>query len=235
MTFDYTGRAKLPPLTAFCTRLSEPANLLGLADSMIASRSSNVDNRAVVLSLVIMAGAGNFVGGLRWDPQETGMWDGSRHYLRNTNLDVIAAEAIIWIYFLMGRFYQAEESSQMSGRIGYGTTFTAAQLTLKMIEKQTGFDFKASGVERRKLYLEAAKDGGVSFEPFATILLRSIGRRSLAEPLKTVGPLPPPEWTPLSLNAGVFFSTIPLAIYETFKNFLREWPDRFPQDEELDE
>jgi hypothetical protein len=182
-----------------------------------------------------MAGAGNFVSGLQWDAQKGRMWDGSQRFLRNTNLDVITAEAIIWIHFLMGRAFRSENDFEMTGRIGHGTTFLAAQLALKMIENQTGFDFNASGIERRKLYLEAAKDGSVSFEPFATIVLRSVGRRSLAEPLKTMGRLPPLEWTPLSLNVGVFFSTMPLGLYETFKNFLREWPDRFPQDEELDD
>ena len=32
----------------------------------------------------------------------------SREYLRNTNLDVIAAEAIVWITFLMAKLRKAD-------------------------------------------------------------------------------------------------------------------------------
>jgi hypothetical protein len=181
-----------------------------------------------------MAAAGHFVRDLRW---EKGMWEGSRRYLRDTNLDVITAEAIIWMHFLMGRFWEAdqEKDHEMFERVGYGTTFTALQLALDMIKEQTGFDFKARGVESRKLYLKVTKDrSGTFFEAFASVVLRSVGCQSLAEPQRTIGPLPPPEWMPLSLNVSIFFSTMPQAFYETFKNFLREWSDRFPHDEDDD-
>jgi hypothetical protein len=229
------GKTKPPPFTSYCTELSAPENLLELADDMTNGPSSSIDKRAVVLSLVIMAGAGHFVEKLQWD--RSGMWEGSRRYLRDTNLDVITAEAIVWIHFLMGQFWFADRKKdhEMSERVGHGTLFTASQLTLGIIEKLTGCDFKARWIESRKLYLQALKDGGVSYEPFATTVLRSVGCRSLAEPLKTVEPLPPPEWTPLTLNVGIFFSTMPSAFYETFKNFLRGWSDRFPHDEDYDD
>src|SRR5947209_930663 len=83
MIFGIFRNAKPPPLTAFCTKLSAPANLLKLADGMTTGASSSIDKRTVVLSLVIMAAAGHFVGGLRWDRQK-GMWEGSRRYLRDT-------------------------------------------------------------------------------------------------------------------------------------------------------
>ena len=91
----------------------------------------------------------------------------------------------------------------------------------------TGFDFKATKyfAERFRYYQEAAKDGSVSFEPFATIVLKSAGRQSLADPLKDTGPFPPPEWIPLSLNVATFFATMPPKYYETFKNMLEEWSD----------
>jgi hypothetical protein len=229
-------RKAQPPLTAYCTKLAEPANLLNLADLMTTGGSAGIDKRAVVLSLVIMAAAGHFVGRLDWDPQR-GMWDGSRRYLRDTNLDVITAESMMWIHFLLGEFWRGdrEKDREMYERVGYATLSSGAQLALDMIEKQTGVDFKKRGIESRKLYLEAIKDRTGLFEPFATVVLRSIGRRSLAEPLNTIELLPPLEWTPLSLNVGIFFSTMPLAFYETFKNILREWPDRFPNDEDFDE
>jgi hypothetical protein len=101
MIFGMFGNPKPPPLSAFCTKLSAPANLLKLADSMTTGTSSNIDKRGIVLSLVIMAAAGHFVRDLRWDRQK-GMWEGSRRYLRHTNLDVITAEALVWVGFFDG-------------------------------------------------------------------------------------------------------------------------------------
>jgi hypothetical protein len=220
------GRELAPPLTELCTRLSAPANLLSLADSMTIDLSSSVDKRPIVLSLVVMAAAGHFVGRLRWDPQK-GLWEGSERYLRDANLDVITAEAIVWIQFLMGRFWTADLTKHRENfeRVGPGTFSTASKLALAVIKDETGFDFEAQCIQRRMLYLEAMKEGGVSFEPFATIVLRSIGRRSLAEPLRAIKSLPP--WTPLALNVSIFFSTAPQAFYETFQNLLKEWSDRF--------
>lgn len=225
-----------PPSTVYCKKLSEPANLLQFADLMTTGASAGVDKRAVVLSLVIMAAAGHFVGRLRWDPQR-GMWDGSRRYLRDTNLDVIAAESMIWMHFLMGEFWRGDRKKDRETyeRVGYGTFSSGAQLALDMIEKLTGVNFKNRGIESRKLYIEAIKGGTGLFEPFAKVVLRSIGQRSLAEPLKAIGILLPLEWTPLSINVSIFFSTMPLAFYEMFKNILRQWPDRFPNDEDFDE
>ena len=164
------------------------------------------------------------------------MWGGSRSYLRETNLDVIAAEAIIWSQFLLGQLWKAEKDREMFERMGYATHSVAARLALGMIESATGVNFADRARESRKLYLEAAKDRSVTFEPFATTVLRSVGCRSLAEPLKaTTGVLPPPEWTPIALNVGVFYSTIPSASHETFKNMLKAWPDRFPSDDDFDD
>ena len=100
--------------------LSAPANLLKSANAMCIGNSSGIDKRAIVLALVIMAAAGDFVGGLRWD--RAVMWKGSRHYLRNTNLDVIAAEAIVWMHFLMRQFWEKNvekeyQSFMQTGRI----------------------------------------------------------------------------------------------------------------------
>ena len=65
---------------------------------------------------------------------------------------------------------------------------------------------------------------------FASIVLHSVGRQSLAEPMKDLGPVPLVlEWAPLSIQVTIFFSTMPSAYYETYKNLLREWP--FPEDD----
>jgi len=236
MIFGIFHKAKPPPLTAFCTNLSDRTVLLKLADSMTAGGSSVIDNRAIVLSLVVMAAAGSFVKNLR--SGRTEITKALRRYLRDTNLDVITAEAIIWIHFLMGNLWTRDQGNdhEMYKRIGRVTFFTAGQVLLFTIKEQTGFDFQAKATESRKFYLDALKDHWVSFEPFATVMSRSVGRRSLAEPLKTVGLLEfPAECPPLATNLSAFMSTVPPAYYETFKNFLKESSDRFPKDEDSDE
>jgi hypothetical protein len=217
-------------------KLSSPENLLELADSMTKDTSSSTAKRAMVLSCLIMGGAGQFVEKLQWDRE--GILEGSQRYLRDTNLDVITAEAIVWIHFLMEQFWFADRKKdhEMSELIGHGTFRLAFELTLGIIEELTGCDFRARWIESRKLYLEAMKERGLSSEPFATTVLRSVGCRSLAEPLKTVGPLSfSLEWTPLTVHVSLFFSHMPSAFYETFKRFLIGWSDRFPLDDDFDD
>ena len=71
----------------------------------------------------------------------------------------------------------------------------------------------------------------------ATVVFQCVGCRSLAEPLKSPGARVPLvlEWGPLSANVAAFFVTMPSAFYEMFKGFLEEWPERFPDDDDLDE
>jgi hypothetical protein len=141
---------------------------------------------------------------------------------------------------------ERKKDREMFERIGYVTFTTAGRLTEAMIKSQTGFDFKERAVESRTLYFESLKDPsrGMSAsdarsvsEAFATVVFRSVGRKSLAEPLAPVSPpqhLITPEWTPISLHVGIFFQTIPQGYYDTFKNMLREASDHFPYDEEIE-
>ena len=231
MEFDETS---LPPLTESCVKLADPANLLQVADNMTKKRSAGTDNRATVLSLIIMAAAGHFVSEtLHWE--KGAMWRSSRQFLRNTNLDVITAETIVWVAFLIGQLWKADakRDREMFEWIGYVTTATAGQLALGIVQDMTGVDFEGRAKESRTFYLDALKDPTLTFEPFATVVLRSVGCQSLSDPLNPIGPLPPAEWTPLTLHVGTFYSTMPLGSYEIFKNFLREWSDRFPHDEDI--
>jgi hypothetical protein len=224
--------APAAPLTDFCEKLASPEILLGMVAKMTA-KSGRIDNRATTLSLAIMGAAGDFTKGLHWKAQPT--WEGSVRYLRDTSSDVIAAEAIVWLAFLMGRFWKADQKNdrEMFERIGFVTVGTAGRLAVSMIEDQTGIDFTAHAVDRRKFYLEAEKDTSRPlFEAFASIVLSSVGRRSPTDPLRSIG-LPPPEWTPLSLYVATFFSTMPAGFYETFKRMLLAWPDRFPHDHDF--
>jgi hypothetical protein len=62
-------------------------------------------------------------------------------------------------------------------------------------------------------------------EAFASVLFRSVGRRSLAEPLKLERPPLDLEWGTINMALNIFFSTMPWAYYETFKNMLKDRPD----------
>jgi hypothetical protein len=84
--FKFWRAAKLPPLTAHCVKSNElvHADITQVIELAANSMSTNVDKRSIVLSMLIMALAGDFVGKkLSWDKQK-GLWEGSREYLRNT-------------------------------------------------------------------------------------------------------------------------------------------------------
>jgi hypothetical protein len=222
--------------------MSAPENLPEIAKGMIERAKTmerkkerdinypRVDERAIMLHSVIMGAAGHFIGGLRWEPIAGSK--ASERYLRNTNLDVITAEAIIWIEFLMARFISNEAKEEQRSQyyqepmilvlVGDSTRREARLINQGAMKKFTGFDFEATKyfAERFRYYQEAAKDGSVSFELFAAIVIKSIGRQSPADPLKVVGPFPLPEWIALSQNVATFFATMPLKYYETFKDML---------------
>jgi hypothetical protein len=237
-------RKKAPPLTAFCLKLSAPENIFKIADH-VTTRASwrqrvssqlhpqqalRLENRAFVSSLFIMTVAGDFVRrGLQWD--RGGTWEGSRRYLRGTNLDVITAEAIVWIRFLMQKLWKADREDREVYKTY--TTSRAGLFALDMIKQQTNVDFTARYSQNAQIYEEATKERGGVTHAFATTILRSVGCRSLAEPLKDAPfpPFDPGELIPLLTNVSAFYLTMP-TYYQTFKNVLKEWSDRFPDDNE---
>jgi hypothetical protein len=94
--FRYWRAAKPPPFTAHRVKSNELVHpdITQVIELAANSKSTSVDKRSIIMSMLIMALAGDFVGKtLSWDKQN-GSWEGSREYLRNTNLDVITAEAI---------------------------------------------------------------------------------------------------------------------------------------------
>src|SRR5262249_15720221 len=120
MIFSIFGKAKpLPPLTEACIKLASFENLLEFADIQTRNNSTSIDNRAIALLVIVMGAAGHFVDGLR-NPQDK-VWEKVWHYLRDTNLDVITAETLVWIKFLMAQLWHAEKDHEIFERIGYGT------------------------------------------------------------------------------------------------------------------
>ena len=218
MIFRIFNKAKpLPPLTEACIKLADFENLLEFADLQTSNNSTRIDNRAIALFVIIMGAAGHFVNGLM-NPEDK-VWKEVWHYLRDTNLDVITAETIVWITFLMSRLKRAEEKNdhEMFERIGTFTVSMAEKLAQEMIEKTTGFDFSAKWHERLKFYneqLETRREDAIP-NAFASIVLQSAGRRSLAEPLKAIGPLQASftVWVPLTAKVLIFISTMPSGFF----------------------
>jgi hypothetical protein len=239
----FSRKAKLPALTEFCINLSDPERLIKFVHDMTAADDRTAqDNRAIVLMAVELAAAGHFVRNLRWDKQP--MWEGSDSYLRNTNLDVITAEALVWIHYLihelkrndrkdrgMTRHIDDEDIDDMTngrihGRIVTQTFPFAADLTLGFIKSETGVDFTERSMERRKLYFKARDEKRPSCEVFASVVLQCVGCQSLSDPPKSIA-LPSLVEMPIFLNVSTFFSTKPIAFYETFKIILQAEPMLF--------
>jgi hypothetical protein len=222
MLFGLFGGAKPTPLTAFCKKMSDPNHLLRVANNLAVDRSVKVDKRALLLSFIVVGAAGNLVAQL-----DRGL-DGnsSQRFLGDTNLDVVTAEAIIWNHVLLMWLWKTErmKNPKMLEGVDDSIFIEALKMILETIAAETGFNFKEAAIERGKFYSGAIGERRVP-ESFATILAQSLGRRSLAEPLKTVDRLSfPANWVPLNLQLTAFFSAMPKACYETFKNFMREWP-----------
>lgn len=226
MIFRLFTKTKSPPLTAFCMQFSSFEKLFKVANGVLTDRSPGPDKRASMLALLIMATAGQFVGPIELNEKP---YKEVRQYLRDTNLDVITAETIIWITFLISQLWRADQQNdrEMFKRVGDITVSTAGSLAIKRIKSETGFDFMLRAIESLRFYHQSVKDGEIT-EAFVSVLFRSVGCRSLAEPLKsiTISPLDL-VWSRFCIIVSDFCSTIPPASYETFKNILKERPDLF--------
>jgi len=226
MLFGLLNRVKYPPLTTLCRRVSEQS----ITKYILTTDGTSEFKRAQVLFMLVMLLSAKFINILKWD--ENGLWMGSRRYLRGTNLDVITAETIVWITFLMSLHWRADQklNPEMFSRVGLGTIRIVNALAISTIKSETGFDFSARATESRRAYIRSEEDGIGLVEAFSSIVLRSVGCRSLADSPKTVGPMPPPELTPINLSVIAFYTTMPLGAYETFKNMLEVSPFHFPRD-----
>jgi hypothetical protein len=183
-----------------------------------------------------MAAAGIFVGRLHWD-RVKGVSEGSGQFFWDTNLDVITAEAIIWVGYIMQKLHQHEEDDGIKTRIGDFTFADAHRIVLDRIKSETGVTFKNRAEQSRGVYREAQEDGVTLADAFATTVLRCVGCQSLYEPLKQAPrpmEVPMMDWMQLSVaNVTTFYTTIPMAYYKMFKTALIEAPDLFPPDKSM--
>ncbi len=94
--FGFFARRKgEPPLTQFCIRLSElllKGDFLEYLKGVISKAPAGLERHAVVLSLVAMALAGNFVSDLRHSKQS--MYRDVREFFKDTNAEIITAEQL---------------------------------------------------------------------------------------------------------------------------------------------
>lgn len=104
------------PLTDLCSKVGMAA----IEDLVQRLDPSDDLKRAKILCYFIMYGAADFVNG-SLDPGKGGLWEGSRALLADTNKDVLTAETIVWLSFLMGRLWSAERDYEMRERVGYLT------------------------------------------------------------------------------------------------------------------
>lgn len=229
---ESTTNLRKPSLTDYCIKISQPQTLMKVAEDT-TRKPSETDARYWVMALIIMSAAGHFVKGLM-DAQADEVVFTLEHFRRDVNWDVITAEAIVWIGFLIFKLWEADTKSdqKMFELIGSSTLYMASRYSLELIREITGCDYTAQCDERRRFYVHAFKERGDLPESFASIILLSATRRSLEDLPRTVNPTDyiAPEWLALVLNVTIFYSTMPHAYYQTFKNMLREWPDRFPED-----
>jgi hypothetical protein len=127
----------------------------------------------------------------------------------------------------MVKFYLADQERALIDDFAF--RFASSDV-LFVIKDKTGLDFEKTGFVRWQRYCKTVDSGEDVSLVFASIVLHSVGRQSLAEPLKNLGPVPLElKWVPLSIRVKIFFSTMPSAYYETFKNISKEWP--FPEDD----
>jgi hypothetical protein len=211
--------------------MSEVPDFLWVLDQQTKQCRKDISPRATPLAFATLALAGHFVGkSLHWD--RTKAWESSDQFFRNTNLDVITAEAIIWIGRIMGDLYTAEADNERP------TSFLTASLTKRYafhfledaIKTHTGVDFSNRAEQSREVYRadHILRERPKHVDDFVTTILRCRGCQSLAEPLK---PVPRPSMVPLvattqlTANVMIFFTTMPLGFYKTFKKFLGEFPD----------
>ena len=148
MIFGIFGRAKHHPLTDYCM-LDAPAYLLKTASVRIANVLPGISTQHIVLSLILAAAAGDFVKNLRWE--------GSRRYLQNTNLDVITAEAIIWLYFLMVKFYLADQERALIDDFAFRFALSDVLFTIK---DKTGLDFEKNRSRALAVLLRNSREQG---------------------------------------------------------------------------
>ncbi len=225
-------KTKPAPLTTLCIGVSTPTSLLKAANDMLVGGPKGVDPLVRLMYLIILSSAGNFTHGVV--ENEDTLYKDIRVYFRDTetNFEVLTAETIVWTAFLLFQHLMADQRRdfEILRQTGGSTMPLAYELCRETIEKETGVQYNAGATERVGIYSEAFNDCTL-VEAFASVLFRSRGRRSLAEPLKPAFPPLESIWVNINITVSIFYSSMPTAYYETFKRMLLGRPDLFQTDD----
>ena len=225
-------RKKAPPapLSDLCAKCSKGF----IARFVQNGDPENEYKRAQLLCYLTMYGADHFIN-RDLNPKYSDIWSGNNSFVTGQNRDVLTAETIVWLAFLLGRLWlhDKEKDSEMRERIGYGTFTQANRLLVSTISDAVNFDFNIRAMQARTMYLSSDKERGDLHEVFARRLISSFANKSLSDSAEEINPhtallIPLGLTVRLHSSVSIFFGTMPLAIYKTFKNALQEFPDNFP-------
>jgi hypothetical protein len=225
-------RKKVPPspLSDLCAKCSQQF----IAHFVQSGDPEDEFKRAKLLSYLVMYGANQFINdGLNVEKNE--IWFRSSSIITDNNRDVLIAETINWICYLIGRLWISDKEPEIRERVGYLTLTHTNRLCVSTISEATKVDFHDRAIEGRGLYIASEKGRGDICEVFAGRLAACLENNSLVDKPKIITPedalMMPIDFTVrLYTTVSLFFGAMPLAIYRAFKNALHEYPDKFPWD-----
>lgn len=213
------------PLFDLCSRL----NIQVVLKSVDRLASESETKKATILSYLIMMAAAELVRDLILGEGEAR--ENSPELFRNTNLDVITAEALVWVETVLFRMWgeHARRDDEVLYLVGHGTFPRSLDLIDVVIKAQTGVDFKHRSLEGRSRYIAAYREGMLTcVGTFAHRVMESVGSTSLADkPQRQEAPFLGLEVTMLGLPASAFYASMLPIYYKMFTDILRERPDEF--------
>jgi hypothetical protein len=95
---------KKRPLSDLCGKCSQEF----IANFIQSGDQENELNRAQLLSYLIMYGADNFIT-RDLNPEKSEIWFNYKSIVTDSNKDVLMAETIIWLCFLIGRLWTSDK------------------------------------------------------------------------------------------------------------------------------
>jgi hypothetical protein len=183
-----------------------------------------------LLSYLMMYGADHFIT-RDLNPEKSEIWFNHKSIVTDSNKDVLMAETIVWLGFLIGRLWTSDKEYEIREqwiRERVVTLTHTNKLLVSIISDFTKVDFHNRAVEGRTLYLASEKERGDLHEVFAGRLITCLENKSLSESPKEINPamaimMPIDLTVRLHCAVSIFFATMPQAIYKTFKNAVREY------------
>ena len=158
-------RKKCPqsPLSDLCGKCSQEF----IANFIQSGDLENELARAELLSYLIMYGAEHFIT-RDLDPDKSEIWFNHESIVTDSNKDVLMAETIVWLGFLIGRLWKSDKEyeGEWWKREAWATLPHTNKLLVSIISDLTKVDFHNRAIEGRRLYLDSEKvQGDLSVRP----------------------------------------------------------------------